>query len=131
MTTRFDNLFGNLAVQLIDRTFGADATLRKISRTYNVATGTSSETVTDYPVKVSPPTRDGTGTRAGFREERIDGLAEGTISFAWIATRSLPAAAVPAIDDVLIYRGIEYQIVATNDQNSGDETAAIQMELRS
>jgi hypothetical protein len=130
MTNRFDNIFGDLAVRLIDNTFGTTATLRKVARAYDSVAGSNTETVTDYEIKVTPRTRGGVGIQQGSRVERFDGLTETEISYTSTAARTLPAGIVPVIGDRLLYDGIDFAVIAVNITFSGDDAAVYQMELR-
>lgn len=119
--TAFDDTFRKLAVDLIDNKFGTAATLRRKVGTYNVTTGKSTPTSTDYPVTISPP--------APVSEEQVNGTIEAGDSVCYLAAQTAPI--VPSVNtDCLVWNSSEWKIVEVRPLVSGDQFAAFQVVFR-
>ena len=118
--TQFDDIFVPLAGQLIDDTFGFTATHRRVSRTYNVATGKNVERNTDTSIKITPP--------APYEQRRIDGtviqLGDQRIML------SSRAGVIPQSADLFIIGGQTWQVITVFPIISGEQTAAYEVQLR-
>jgi hypothetical protein len=104
-------------------TFGKSATLRRVTRTYDPATGKTTETVEDVAVKVSPPER--------FREALIDG----TLVKAGDLRTHLPAEGLDIVPeplrDRLVIDGGSWTLLRVDPVVSGERTALYTLHLRS
>jgi hypothetical protein len=120
MPTAFDQIFVPLATQLVDNTFGFDATFRRVSRTYDPATGKNTGSNTDTTVKITPP--------APYSQRRIDGtviqLGDQQIMI------SSESGVVPQSADLFVIGGAVWQVVAVFPIVSGEQTAAYNIQLR-
>ena len=118
--TKFDDIFVPLAEQLVDDTFGFDATHRRVTRSYDVATGKNTSTSSDVSVKITPP--------APYEQRRIDGtviqLGDQRVI---MSSRS---GVVPQSADFFIIGGQTWQVVAIFPIVSGEQTAAYEVQLR-
>ena len=118
--TKFDDIFVPLAEQLIDDTFGFDATHRRVTRTYDPATGKNASSNADTTVTITPP--------APYEQRRIDGtliqLGDQRIMM------SAKSAVVPQSADLFIIGGVTWQVVAIFPIVSGESTAAYEVQLR-
>ena len=121
--SRFDDLFGNLAVQLIDNTFGTDAQVSRETAVYDAATGENTISATLHPVSISPP--------SPINKNRLgDGsIFERNDAICIVARKSLSIVPNPT-KDKLLWRGGTYQIVAVLPIASGDEDAAYELVFR-
>lgn len=120
MPTAFDNIFVPLAETLVDDTFGLSVTHRRVTRTYDPATGKNTSTNSDTSVKVTPP--------APYEQRRIDGtviqLGDQRI------IQSSKSGIVPQSADIYIIGGQTWQVVAIFPMVSGEQTAAYEVQLR-
>lgn len=118
--TKFDDIFVPLAVQLVDDTFGFDATHRRVTRTYDPATGKNAVSNADTTVKITPP--------APYSQRRIDGtiiqLGDQQIIM------SSASGVVPVGTDFFIIGGLAWQVVAIFPIVSGEQTSAYEVQLR-
>jgi len=118
--TKFDDIFVPLAEQLIDDTFGLSATHRRVTRTYDPATGKNTESNSDTTIVVTPP--------APYEQRRIDGtviqLGDQRVMM------SSKAGIVPESTDIFIISGQTWQAVAIFPIVSGESTAAYEVQLR-
>ena len=121
MTTALDLVFVPLAKQLIGQ-FGASATFRRETRTYDVAPGKPTTSDTDTTVKLKPPEPynvsriNGSTVQEGDRTTMIDSTTLGTI--------------VPTTNDKIVYLSTVWQIVNVAPIVSGDQTAAYELQIR-
>jgi hypothetical protein len=105
------------------RTFGKSATLRRVTRAHDPATGTATETVEDIAVKVSPPER--------FREALIDGtLVKAGDLRTHLPAEGLDVAPEPARDRLVI-DGRAWSLLRVDPVMSGERTAFYTLHLRS
>lgn len=121
MPTAFDNIFVPLATQLIDNTFGFDATHRRVSRTYDPATGKNTESNTDTSVKITPP--------SPYNERRIDNtlIQVGDM----MVMMSSNAGIRPRLDDLFVIGSDIWRVAGpVKPIVSGEETAAYEIQLR-
>lgn len=120
MPTAFDNIFVPLAEQLVDNTFGFDATHRRVTRSYDVTTGKNTVSNADTTVKITPP--------APFEQRRIDGtliqLGDQQIIM------SSASGVVPKTTDLFVIGGVIWQVVRIEPIVSGELTAAYSLQLR-
>lgn len=121
--SQFDKIFGDLATQLIDNLFGTPAVVSREISTYNVESGDNDKSITNHPVKISPP--------APIKNAR---LKDGSVFQAGdltcvVARQGLPIKPNPTTDR-LIYLGDNYQIIEVNPMVSGDEDAAYELVCR-
>jgi hypothetical protein len=118
--TKFDDIFVPLAEQLIDDTFGFAVTHRRVTRTYDPATGKNTNSNSDTSITVTPP--------APYEQRRIDGtviqLGDQRIM---ISSRT---GIVPESADLFIIGGVTWQVVAIFPIVSGEQTAAYEVQLR-
>lgn len=120
--TAFDRRAGRTAERLIER-FGAPATLRRVTRSYDPVTGEAGEITEDHAVTVSPPET--------FREDLIDGtlVRRGDLKTHLAATT---APVVPeATGDRLILSATTYEVLAVEPVMSGAVVAYYTLHLRS
>jgi hypothetical protein len=118
--TQFDDIFVPLAEQLIDDTFGFTATHRRVTRTYDVATGKNTNSNADTSVKITPP--------APYEQRRIDGTI---IQIGDQRTMiSSKAGIVPISADLFIIGGATWQVITILPIVSGEQTAAYEIQLR-
>lgn len=115
--SKFDDLFGNLATNLIDNTFGTAATYTREASTYDPVTGQNNVTATTYQIQISPPApvkkrRQEDGTRFENQDVQF-----------YLARQGLPIEPSSATD-YITFRGSRYQIVMAEPLVSGDEIAA-------
>lgn len=121
--SRFDDIFGNLATQLIDKTFGTQAVVRRESATYDPVTGNNEKSSSNFTVFISPP--------APVDQQR---LADGSVfqrddAVCLVARQGLSIVPNPT-SDKLIWNGGTYQIVVVRPIVSGDENAAYELVIR-
>ena len=118
--TKFDDIFVPLAEQLVDDTFGLSVTHRRVTRTYDPATGKNSVSNSDTTVVVTPP--------APYEQRRIDGtviqLGDQRI------IQSSKSGIVPQSADLYVIGGQTWQVVAIFPIVSGESTAAYEVQLR-
>lgn len=118
--TKFDDIFVPLATQLVDNTFGFDATHRRVTRTYDPATGKNTVSNADTTVKITPP--------SPYDQRRIDGtliqLGDQRIMI------SSASGVVPQSADLFVIGGATWQVVAIFPIVSGESTAAYEVQLR-
>lgn len=120
MPTAFDNIFVPLAGQLVDDTFGFAATHRRVTRTYDPATGKNTNSNADTSVVITPP--------APYEQRRIDGtLIQLGDQRIMMSSRS---GVVPQSADQFIIGGVTWQVVAIFPIVSGEQTAAYEVQLR-
>jgi hypothetical protein len=131
MSTPFDQLFRDLAVRLVDDTFGRDATLRVPTKTYSAATGRTTVVNTDYAVKITPPSgATPGGSRPGSGDQRIAGVTQGGEARVTLAAASLPAGVIPRIGHEVIIDDVRYEVVEVYSINSGALAAAYTLGIR-
>jgi hypothetical protein len=121
--SKFDTIFGNLATQLIDRTFGTDAVVSRETATYDSTTGDNTLSTTDHSISISPPApinRNRLGDGSLFQRDDITCL---------VARQGLSIVPNPTTDK-LVWRDDTYQIVAVRPLASGDLDAAYEMVCR-
>lgn len=120
MPTAFDQIFVPLATQLIDNTFGFDATHRRQSRTYDPATGKNTVSNTDTTVKITPPNP--------YDQRRIDNtlIQQGDM----MIMMSSNSGIVPQLSDKFVINSQTWQIVNVKPIVSGEQTAAYDIQLR-
>lgn len=120
MPTAFDNIFVPLASQLIDSTFGFEATHRRQTRTFNVDTGKSTASNSDTTVKITPPNP--------YSQSRIDDtlIKQGD----QMIMMSSNSGIVPQLSDKFIIGGATWQVVFIKPIVSGEQTAAYEIQLR-
>lgn len=120
MPTAFDNIFVPLASQLIDATFGFDATHRRQTRTFDVDTGKNTTSNSDTTVKITPPNP--------YSQNRIDGtlIQQGDM----MIMMSSNAGIVPQLSDKFVIGGNIWQVVNVKPIVSGEQTAAYDIQLR-
>lgn len=120
MPTAFDQIFVPLATQLIDNTFGFDATHRRQTRTYDPATGKNTTSNSDTTVKITPPNP--------YAQNRIDGtLIQIGDQMIMMSSNS---GIEPQLSDKFIISGKTWQIVMVKPIVSGEQTAAYEIQLR-
>jgi hypothetical protein len=118
--TSLDNVFVPLATNMLNQ-FGATATFRKITRTFDPATRKNTVSRKNTTVKMKPPEPynvnriNGTTIQAGDLTTMISGEA---LTF------------VPTTNDLIAYLGTDWQIVTVSPIVSGDSTAAYELQLR-
>ncbi|MDH3594423.1 MAG: hypothetical protein OEU09_23545 [Rhodospirillales bacterium] len=118
----FDRTARATAGRLI-RTFGKSVTLRRLTRTYDPATGKTTDTVEDFAVKVSPPER--------FREALIDGtLVKAGDLRAHLPAKGLDVVPEPARDRLVI-DGKPWSLLCVDPVMSGEQTTFYTLHLRS
>lgn len=120
MPTAFDNIFVPLATQLVDQTFGFNATHRRIVRSYDASTGKNSESVTDTTVKITPP--------SPFTQRQINDttILQGDQQ----VIMSSASGIVPNDNDKFVIGGNVWKVVAVNPIVSGELSAAYTVQLR-
>lgn len=121
--SQFDKIFGNLATQLIDKTFGTAAVVLRETSTYDVESGDNNMTSVSHPVSISPP--------APIKKSR---LKDGTVFqmgdlTCMVARQGIPIVPNPT-SDRLVYQGSNYQIIEVNPLVSGDQDAAYELVCR-
>jgi len=118
--TKFDDIFVPLATQLIDDTFGFDATHRRVTRTYVVETGKNTSSNADTTVKITPP--------SPYDQRRIDGtlIKDGDQQI----QMSSNSGVVPQLADLFVISGATWQVVRVSPIVSGEQTAAYAIQLR-
>jgi len=105
------------------RTFGTSVTLRRVTRTYDPATGKTTDTAEEFAVKVSPPER--------FREALIDGsLVKVGDLRAHLPAQGLDIVPEPARDRLVI-NGKSWSLLRVDPVLSGEQTAFYTLHLRS
>lgn len=109
------------AERLIAR-LGRPATLRRVARSYDPATGKTAEITIDYAVTVSPP--------ESFSEALIDGtLVEAGDMKALLAAKGAPV--VPEVTgDLLLIDGTAWTVLRVEPVMSGREAALYSLHLR-
>jgi len=120
MPTAFDQIFVPLATQLIDNTFGFNATHRRQTRTYDPATGKNTTSNSDTTVKITPPNP--------YAQSRIDGtlIQQGD----QMIMMSSNSGIVPTLSDKFVISGQTWQVVQVKPIVSGEQTAAYEIQLR-
>lgn len=121
MPTKFDQIFVPLAEQLIDGTFGFDATHRRVTRTYDPVTGKNTESNADTTVKITPP--------SPYNERRIDNtlIQVGDMMIMMSAKSGIR----PQLDDLFIIGGNIWRVAGpVKPIVSGEETPAYEIQLR-
>jgi hypothetical protein len=120
MPTAFDQIFVPLATQLIDNTFGFDATHRRQTRTFDVDTGKNTTSNSDTTVKITPPNP--------YSQSRIDNtlIQQGD----QMVMMSSNSGIVPQLSDKFVINGQTWQVVNVKPIVSGEETAAYELQLR-
>ena len=104
------------------RAFGKSVTLRRVTRSFDPASGKATETHEDFPAKVSPPQR--------FREALIDGtLVRAGDLRAELAAEGLAIVPEPARDQVVI-DGTAWSLLRVDPVMSGEQTALYTLHLR-
>lgn len=118
--TKFDDIFVPLATQLVDNTFGFAVTHRRVTRTYDPATGKNAVSNADTSVTITPP--------SPYDQRRIDGtliqLGDQRIIM------SSNSGITPQSADLFIIGGATWQVVAIFPIVSGEQTAAYEVQLR-
>ena len=99
---------------------GTTATLRRIARVYNPATGIAAETPTDHAVVASPPAPLSVGPR---RETTV---AEATC-YAFLAAKDAPTT--PQLFDTLTIAGLVLRVVDVKTYYGGASIACWQLFL--
>jgi hypothetical protein len=120
MPTAFDQIFVPLATQLIDNTFGFDATHRRQTRTFDPVTGKNTTSNSDTTVKITPPNP--------YSQNRIDGtlIQQGD----QMIMMSSNSGIVPQLSDKFVISGGTWQVVNVKPIVSGEQTAAYELQLR-
>jgi hypothetical protein len=120
MPTAFDQIFVPLATQLIDQTFGFDATHRRQTRTYDPATGKNTTSNSDTTVKITPPNP--------YDQRRIDNtlIQQGDM----MIMMSSNSGIVPTLSDKFVIGAGTWQVVNIKPIVSGEQTAAYEIQLR-
>ena len=118
MPGKLDNL-DRTAESLIE-TFGAPATLQRVTTTFNASSGTTVETTADESIIVTPP--------EPFDQRRIDGtLIRESDLRTLMKGRSISA---PSIGDRLTLYGETYQVVRSVPAYAGTVPAYYEIQLR-
>ena len=120
MPTAFDNIFVPLATQLVDNTFGFDATHRRVTRSYDPDTGKNTVSNADTTVKITPP--------SPYDERRIDGTLIQIGDEQIIMSSN--SGVVPQTSDLFVIGGNIWQVVRISPIVSGELTAAYSVQLR-
>jgi LysM repeat protein len=127
--SKFDKLFRDLAVQLIDNTFGTPATLVQEVSTYDPNTGDNTKTQTQTTISISPPTALSAQRQASRRHRAPDGMSFEQSDL--ITTFAAAKAPEPnSVNTKMIWRGTTYQIISVNSIVSGDQDAAYEVVIR-
>lgn len=118
--TAFDDIFVPLAEQLVDGTFGFNATHRRVTRTYDASTGKNTESNADTTVKITPPNP--------YNQRQINDttILQGD---QWVIMSSA-SGIVPQDNDKFVIGGNVWKVVAIQPIVSGEQTAAYQVQLR-
>lgn len=121
--SKFDNLFRNLATQLIDNTFGTSAVVQRETATYDPVAGDNTKSTVNHSVSISPP--------APVNEQR---LSDGSVFqrgdlVTLVAAQGISIVPNPT-SDKLVWNGGTYQIVTVRPIVSGDQEAAYEMVCR-
>ncbi len=123
-----DGPFRSLASDLIG-TLGASAvTITRKENLYDAATDTDSPVTTTADLKMTPP--------APFEERRVNGSSVlATDLMALVAAKDVDALSFGLSMDSnvtlsLVYDGATYQVVGVREIRSGDQAAAIELQLR-
>ena len=116
-----DQVFRNLARDLPRQVSGKEVTARKVSSTYDPATGTTIETTTDYPTAASPP--------APYSQGHIDGqlVQSGDMQ---VIVPALDVTEAPKTGWLVIMGGDEWSVVSVEWMWSGGQVAAYQLQVR-
>ena len=109
------------AERLIAR-FGKAITLRRAARTYDPATGKTTDTTQDFLVKISPPDR--------FRENLVDGelVRSGDLQ-AFMAAKGAPVVPEQTTDKAII-DGVPWTLVRVDPVFSGEQAAFYTLHMR-
>lgn len=118
--TQFDDIFVPLAEQLVDNTFGFNATHRRVTRTYDPATGKNTESNADTTVKITPP--------SPYNQRQIDGTIV-QIGDQWVIMSSA-SGVVPSVTDLFVIGDLTWQVVRIEPIVSGEQTAAYRVQMR-
>jgi hypothetical protein len=104
------------------RAFGKAVTIRRVTRSFDPASGKATETHEDFPAKISPPER--------FREALIDGtLVRAGDLRAQLAAEGLTIIPEPARDRIVI-DGTAWDLLRVDPVMSGEQTALYTLHLR-
>jgi len=117
MPGRLDSLQG-VATRLIND-FGGPATLRTVTRAYDVASGKTTDTFADNSVIATPP--------EPFKQGRVDGTV---IRAEDLKTLVQGDGLSPKTGDRLVKDGVDYQIVNVFPQSAGTVIAFYELQLR-
>jgi len=118
--TSLDQVFVPLATNLLNQ-HGSAATYRKVTRVFDTATRTNTETNSDTAIKMKPP--------EPYSVNRINDttVKEGDLT-TMISGEALTF--VPSSHDFIVFLGTVWQIVRVMPIVSGDSTAAYTLQLR-
>lgn len=122
-----DATFRGMASSLINL-LGATAVLRRVTITYNTTTNASSEATASFTIMISPP--------VPYNALRIDGtlvLAGDAKCLAAAADLETAGIVLPPPSNVNWYLDIgsdKWNVVRTSALRSGDQSAAIELQLR-
>ena len=129
--TQFDDIFaaaGGVAERLHNQ-FGTTAVLRRTTKRFDAVEGKSTETTTDFTLKITPPI-SGVDTVGAYRKDVMQNttvpINEITVSFAAVGLSIEPNATT----DKLLFRGAVYQIVRVLPVVSGDSIAMWQVQAK-
>ena len=104
------------------RAHGKTVTIRRVTRSFDPASGKATETHEDFPAKVSPPER--------FRQALIDGTLVQTGDLrAELAAEDLATVPEPACDRIVI-DGTAWSLVRVDPVMSGEQIALYSLHLR-
>lgn len=110
------------AAERLIRAFGKSVTIRRATRSFDPATGKTTETTQDFPAKISPPER--------FREDLVDGtlVLAGDLR-AQLAAAGLAIVPEPVRDRVVI-DGTAWSLLRADPVMSGEQVALYTLHLR-
>lgn len=104
------------------KALGRTATLRRVTTgTYDPATGTTTDTTTDYSL---------TGRRVEFNATQVDGTAVQASDFRFEFSASDTAGIVPRTADKLILAGTTYPIVRVTPTDGKDGAVLYSLQCR-
>ena len=103
------------------RAFGKAVTIRRVTRSFDPASGKAVETTQDFPAKVSPPER--------FREDLVGGtLVRAGDLRAQLAAEGLTFIPEPVRDRIVI-DGTAWELLRVDPVMSGEQTALYTLHL--
>ena len=114
-----DKPLRKVSKQLISKFGTAVTVVRRGDATYNVETGTTTESSTNYTIKA---------VIDDYTAKEITGLVQVGDRRLTIASSALPFE--PTTSDQLIFEGITHNIISTNAAYSGDLSAVITLQVR-